>query len=233
MPNLPVGTIVNAVAVIAGSTIGLFFHKKFPENIRRISFQGIGLCTLLIGMQMALEVQNILTLIFSILSGSIIGESINLHKYLEHFGDFIKRKVKSKNDRFTEGMITAFLLFCVGSLTILGALEEGLRGEPDLLYTKSMLDGFASALLASVYGLGVLFSAIPLFIFQGTITLSAGLLQPYLSDVVIAQLSATGGVLILGLGINLLEIKDIKITNMLPALVIVVILTLVLNAMGL
>jgi uncharacterized membrane protein YqgA involved in biofilm formation len=232
MPNLPIGTIVNALAVIVGSTIGLFFHKKFPENIRRISFQGIGLCTLLIGMQMALEVQNILTLIFSVLSGGILGERMQLHLYFERFGDFIKGKVKSKNDRFTEGMITAFLLFCVGSLTILGALEEGLRGEPDLLYTKSMLDGFASALLASVYGLGVLFAAIPLFIFQATITLSASLLQPYLSDLVIDQLSATGGVLILGLGINLLEIKDIKITNMLPALVIVVILTLVLGEFG-
>ncbi len=223
---MPIGTIVNALAVIAGSLIGLFLHNRFPENIRRISFQGIGLCTLLIGIQMALKVDNILILIFSILTGSITGEALQLHKNFERFGDFIKRKLKSKNEKFTEGLITAFILFCVGSLTILGALEEGLRNDPTLLYTKSMLDGFASIILSSVYGLGVLLSAVPLFIFQVFITLSATLLQPYLSDPVINQISATGGVLILGLGINLLEIKDIKITNMLPALVYVVILTI-------
>ncbi len=229
MPLIPEGTLVNTLAVLAGSTLGLLLQSRFPENIRRISFQGIGLCTLLIGMQMALQVQNILTLIFSILIGGAIGEQLKLHEGFVRLGDWIKSRVKIGNERFTEGLITAFLLFCVGSLTIVGALEEGLNDDPSLLYTKSTLDGFSSIVLASVYGWGVLFSALPLFLFQTGITLSAGLLQPYLSEMVIAQLSATGGVVILGLGLNLLEIMAIRITNLLPALLIVVVLTLLVE----
>ena len=129
------------------------------------------------------------------------------------------------SERFTEGLVTAFLLFCVGSLTLVGALEEGLNNDPSLIYTKSVLDGFASVVLAATYGWGVLFSALPLLLFQSLITLSAGLLEPYLSENVIQQLSATGGVIIIGLGFNLLEIKALRITNLLPALLIAVLLT--------
>lgn len=224
---MPEGTIVNTLAVLAGSTLGLLLQKRFPENIRAISFQGIGLCTLLIGMQMALKVENLLILIFSILIGGIVGEYLKLHEGLISLGNYVKAKIRIGADNFTEGLITAFLLFCMGSLTIVGALEEGLKGDPSLIYTKSMLDGFSAIILASVYGWGVLFSALPLFMFQTSITLSAGLLQPYLSEVVINQMSATGGVIILGLGLNLLDIKFIKITNLLPALLIIVLLTLV------
>ena len=223
---MPLGTLVNTLAVIVGSTLGLLLQSKFPENIRTISFQGIGLCTLLIGMQMALQVENILLLIMSILIGGVIGEALRLHDRLLWLGDAIKRRIKLGSEKFTEGLVTAFLLFCVGSLTLVGSLEEGINQDPSLLYTKSMLDGFASIVLASAYGWGVLFSAVPLFLFQSSITLSAGWLEPYLSESVIHQLSATGGVLILGLGINLLEIKSLKITNMIPALLVVVLLTL-------
>lgn len=223
---MPVGTLVNTLAVIAGSIVGLLLQRKFPENIRTICFQGLGLCTLLIGMQMALQVENILVLIFSVLLGGIIGESLNLHGRLIALGDTIKATVRVGSERFTEGLVTAFLLFCVGSLTIVGALEEGLNDDPSLIYTKSMLDGFASIVLAVTYGWGVLFSAVPLLLFQSTITLSAEVLQPYLSELVIHQLSATGGVIVIGLGINLLEIKSLRITNMLPGLLIVVLLTL-------
>ena len=223
---MPLGTLVNTLAVIVGSTLGLLLQSKFPENIRTISFQGIGLCTLLIGMQMALQVENILLLIMSILIGGVIGEALRLHERLLWLCDVIKQRVKLGSEKFTEGLVTAFLLFCVGSLTIVGSLEEGINQDPSLLYTKSMLDGFASIVLASAYGWGVLFSAVPLFLFQSSITLSAGWLAPYLSESVIHQLSATGGVLILGLGINLLEIKSLKITNMIPTLLVVVLLTL-------
>nr|WKN35825.1 DUF554 domain-containing protein [Tunicatimonas sp. TK19036] len=224
--NLPVGTLINTLAVIAGSTVGLLLQSRFPPKIREISFQGIGLCTLLIGMQMAFQVQNILVLIFSILIGSALGEWWQLHDRFIQWGDTIKTRINIGNEKFTEGLITAFLLFCVGSLTIVGALEEGLNNDPSLIYTKSMLDGFSSMVLASAYGVGVLFAALPLLLFQSAITLSAGWLQPYLSELVIDQMSATGGVIILGLGINLLEIKALRITNMLPALIIVVLLTL-------
>ena len=223
---MPFGTLVNTLAVVAGSLVGLLLQRKFPESIRTICFQGLGLCTLLIGMQMALQVDNILILIFSVLIGGVAGESLNLHGRLIRLGDAIKGKVRIGSERFTEGLITAFLLFCVGSLTIVGALEEGITGDPSLIYTKSVLDGFASMVLAVTYGWGVLFSALPLLLFQSAITLSAGVLQPYLSELVIHQLSATGGIIILGLGINLLEIKALRVTNMLPALLIVVLLTL-------
>ncbi|MEM8969011.1 MAG: DUF554 domain-containing protein [Bacteroidota bacterium] len=224
--NLPTGTLINTIAVIAGSTVGLLLQSRFPPKIREISFQGIGLCTLLIGMQMALQVQNILILIFSVLIGGALGEGLKLHDRFIQLGDTIKAKINMGNEKFTEGLITAFLLFCVGSLTIVGALEEGLNNDPSLIYTKSMLDGFSSMVLASTYGIGVLFAALPLLVFQSSITLSAEWLQPFLSEVVIDQMSATGGVIILGLGINLLEIKSLRITNMLPALFIVIILTL-------
>lgn len=180
----------------------------------------------MIGLQMALQVDNILILIFSILSGGILGESLRLHDRLRTLGDTLKAKIRVGNEQFTDGLITSFLLFCVGSLTIVGALEEGLTGDPSLLYTKSMLDGFGSVVLTVTYGWGVLCSAVPLLLFQSAITLSAETLQPYLSEPVIHQLSATGGVIILGLGINLLEIKSLRIANMLPALLIVVLLTL-------
>ena len=222
---MPIGTLVNTLAVLAGSLIGLLLQRKFPDNIRTICFQGLGLCTLLIGVQMALQVENILILIFSVLIGGIVGESLRLHDRLMHLGNWIQRKVRIGSERFTEGLVTAFLLFCVGSLTLVGALEEGLNNDPSLIYTKSVLDGFASVVLAATYGWGVLFSALPLLLFQSSVTLSAGLLEPYLSETVIQQLSATGGVIIIGLGFNLLEIKALRITNLLPALLIAVLLT--------
>ena len=222
---MPLGTLVNTLAVVVGSLLGLLLQRKFPDNIRTICFQGLGLCTLLIGVQMALQVENILILIFSILIGGIVGESLRLHDRLLRVGDWVQRRVRIGSERFTEGLVTAFLLFCVGSLTLVGALEEGLNNDPSLIYTKSVLDGFASVVLAATYGWGVLFSALPLLLFQSSITLSAGLLEPYLSETVIHQLSATGGVIIIGLGFNLLEIKTLRITNLLPALLIAVLLT--------
>jgi len=224
---MPIGSLVNMLAVIVGSLFGLLLGQRFPENIRRISIKGIGLCTLLIGTQMALKVENILLVILSVLLGGILGELLNLQSRFEQLGDQLKKRLPIKNERFTEGLITTFILFCVGSLTIVGALEEGLRNDPTLLYTKSVLDGFSSIVFASVYGIGVLFSAFPLIIFQGGITLLAGQVEPYLTDMVINQLSATGGILIVGLGFNLLEIQNLKITNFLPALIIIIFLSLV------
>jgi len=224
---MPIGSLVNMLAVIVGSLFGLLLGQRFPENIRRISIKGIGLCTLLIGTQMALKVENILLVILSILLGGILGELLNLQSRFEQIGDQLKKRLPINNERFTEGLITTFILFCVGSLTIVGALEEGLRNDPSLLYTKSVLDGFSSIVFASVYGIGVLFSAFPLIIFQGSITLLASKVEPYLTDMVINQLSATGGILIIGLGFNLLEIQNLKITNFLPALIIIIFLSLV------
>ena len=218
---MPLGTIINVLAVILGSFLGLCLKSRIPPKIHQRVFQGIGLATLLIGLQMALKVENLILLIFSILFGAIVGEALDLEKRLDSLAEILKKKLKSQSSSFTQGLITAFLIFCIGSLTILGALDEGIRGDLTLLLAKSTLDGFTSIALAATYGLGVMFSVIPMLIYQGTITLLARQFQNLFTPILINQLTAVGGILILGLGLNLLEIKQIKITNMLPALLFV------------
>jgi uncharacterized membrane protein YqgA involved in biofilm formation len=215
-----IGTLVNAGAVIFGSTIGILIQRKLPERITKVAFQGIGLFTIFLGIYMALKTSNFLIVIFSILIGSIIGAGIDIDKYMNRFGEFLKKKIKTKNEKFTLGMVTAFLLFCMGSMTILGAIEEGLGGYPHLLFAKSVLDGFASIALASTLGIGVMFSIIPLIIYQGALTLFASLFQNILSTPVIDEITAVGGLILIGLGINILEIKKLKVINMLPAIII-------------
>jgi uncharacterized membrane protein YqgA involved in biofilm formation len=226
---LPIGTITNALAIIVGSLVGLALGKRFPDNIRRIVFQGLGLAVLLIGMQMALKVQNPLILVFSILIGGIIGELIHLDDFFNSLGDRLKARIKSKNDLFTDGVVTASLIFCVGSMAVVGAFDEGLRGDPSVLLTKAILDGFTSIALASSYGLGVLFSFVPVFLYQYGLTLFAGVFKDVFSEVLISELTAVGGLLILGIGFNLLDIKPIKISNLLPSLVVVVVLVLIFS----
>ena len=226
---MPIGTFVNIIAVIIGSVIGLLLGSRFPEKIKNIAFQALGLISLLIGMQMALKVENPLTLIFAVLIGAILGEWINLEKIFDNAGEFLKRKVKSKNDKFTEGLVTAFLIFCVGSMTIVGSINEGVNGDRTLLLTKSILDGFTSIALASTMGIGVLFSIIPMLILQGGLTIFAGMFQSFFTPSLINQLTATGGILILGIALNILEIKKIKVVNMLPALLMIILLTLIIR----
>lgn len=226
---IPMGSLANAAAIILGSLAGCMLHSRFPERIRAIVFQGLGLCTLLIGLQMAFKVHDILVVIFSILLGGIIGELLRLDTLFERLGNRFKKSVKSDNPKFTEGLITASLIFCIGAMAIVGSLEEGVSGDPTVLYTKSILDGFASVALASSFGSGVLFSFIPVFIYQGAMTLLAGTFQHVFSPELIAQLSATGGLLIVGISITLLEIKEIRLSNLLPALPVVLVLTPLAN----
>jgi uncharacterized membrane protein YqgA involved in biofilm formation len=218
------GTLINAGAVILGSIAGLIIHSRLPKNIVSIVFQGIGLFTLFLGISMASKTSDFLIMIFSIVIGSIIGELLDIDKSVNRFGEWLKKKVKSKNEKFSEGFVTSFLLFCMGSMTILGAFEEGLGGEPNLLLAKSVLDMFGSIILSASLGIGVIFSVIPLVVYQGGLTLFAGSLTGFLTDPIINELTAVGGLLLIGLGINILEIKKIKILNMIPSLIIVVIL---------
>lgn len=220
----PVGTMVNAVAIVAGSSLGIFVGSRIPERVHRTVMHGIGLATLLIGMNMALKVQDLLLLVLSILTGALVGEFLNLEKHLNTLANVLKKYTGSADGKFSQGLTTAFLIYCIGSLTIIGALDEGLRNDPTLILTKSVLDGFTSIALAASYGIGVMFSALPLIIYQGTITLLAGYFQDVFTQPVIAQLTAVGGLLVLGLGLNLLEIKNIRVTNLLPALVMVFVL---------
>ncbi len=216
------GTLVNAAAIIAGSLVGILFKSKLPERFIKIFFQVIGLFTLYLGMSMALKSTHILQVIFSLITGALIGEVLHLERGMEKIADWVKKKFKSKNERFTDGLLTAFLLYCMGSLTILGAIEEGMTGDAHLLYIKSLMDGFSSIALASGLGIGVMFSVIPLLIYQGGIALLAMGLGDFIPAGIITELSATGGILLLGLGIDILGIKKIKVINMLPALVMII-----------
>lgn len=218
------GTIVNVIAVVAGSIIGLILHDRLPRKLVEIIFQVIGLFTLFLGVSMALKTDHILIIIISLVSGSLIGELIGIEKYVNNFSEYLKRKMKISGGKFSEGLTTAFLLYCMGSLTILGAIEEGLNNDPSLLLVKSLMDGVSSIALASALGVGVAFSVIPLLLYQGGLTLFAAGIGEFFTSVIVDELSAVGGILLLGLGINILEIKKLRILNMIPALLIVVVL---------
>lgn len=218
------GTLINTGAVLLGSLLGLLFHARFPEKIREIAFQGIGLFTLFIGASMALKGTKFLLIVLSLLLGGILGELLKLEERFNQFGEWLKQKIKSENSKFTEGLVTAFLLFCMGSMTILGAFEEGLGNPPNLLLAKSVMDGFSSLALAASLGVGVLFSVIPLFIYQGGLTLFASSLQGFLTSAIIQELTSVGGILLIGLGIHILEIKKLRILNLLPSLLVIVVL---------
>ena len=224
--SLPsMGTLINVVAVILGSIIGLMINKRLPKKIIVIIFQVMGLFTLVLGISMSLKTEHYLVVIGSLVLGAIIGEWINLEKYMTSWSDKFKKRFKLGNEKFTDGMITAFLLYCMGAMTILGAIEEGLEGSYDILLMKSLMDGVSSIALAAGLGIGVMFSVIPLLVYQGGLTLFSAYIGEHFTDVIINDLSATGGILLIGLGINILEIKQLRILNMVPALVIVVILS--------
>ena len=219
------GTIVNVFAIIIGSILGILIKSRFPEKINKIIFQVIGLFTITLGITMAIKTNNFLIVAFSLIIGSVIGEILDIEKYLEKITEKLKNKIKNSSDKFSEGFITATLIYCIGPMAILGSIEEGLGNAPNLLFAKSVLDGVASIALSSALGIGVMFSAIPLLLYQGSITLFASYVSNYLSDALVIELSAVGGILLLGLGMNIAEIKKFKVVNMLPSLFVVVILS--------
>ena len=217
---IPLGAIINALGITIGSLVGLAFGARLPERVRAIVFQGLGLCVLVIGFKMALLTQNPLIVIFSIVIGSVAGEMIGLEARL--IRDWLKGRLKSSNPLFTEGMVNASVLFCIGAMAIIGSFDEGLRGDRAVVLSKTIIDSFAALAMASAYGLGVLFSAIPVLIYQGALTLLAGSLQSWLDPATMTELTAVGGTLIIGIGLNMLEITRISLSNMLPALLAVV-----------
>ena len=219
-----IGTLINAGAVIAGGTLGLLLKKNMPERITTIYFQAIGLFTVAMGISMVYKMQHIIIIVSSLAIGSLLGEWLNLEGGVERLSNYFKRKLRIGSEKFSDGLTTAFLMFCIGSMTILGSIQEGTGGSPDLLMTKSLMDGFASILLASAFGVGVLASAIPLLLFQGGITLLAMYAGSFFTPEIIQGLTSVGGILLIGLGIDILEIRKLRILNMIPALIVVVIM---------
>ena len=219
-----IGVIVNTITVILGSLVGLLLKKGIPEKISKATMVAIGLCTLYIGIDGALEGSNAIILIVSMVLGTIVGTWIDLDDKINKLGAFVEKKKKKPGGTTSvaEGFVTASLLFCVGAMTIVGSLNAGLSGDNTLLFTKSILDLISSCMLASTLGIGVLFAAVFVFCFQGVLVLCAGLLQNVLTDpAIIAEITCAGSVMIIGLGLNLLGISKFKIANFLPAIIFV------------
>lgn len=212
------GTFVNTGAVIIGSLIGYFFKNLIPERYSDTIMKAISLGVILIGLQMALEVQNILLMIFSLFLGSLIGEIINIEEGLDKAGDFVEKKLSKIKGDISQGFVAATLLYCTGSMAIVGAIEGGLLGKHDILIAKSFLDGVVSIALAASLGIGVLFSSLSVLLYQGTIVLISGLAKNLLTDVVVNEMSAVGGLLIMAIGLNFLLKDRIRIGNLLPAM---------------
>jgi uncharacterized protein len=219
------GTIVNAAAILIGSGIGLAAGSRLPERFQRIITTSLGLATLLIGVQMALRVENVLVVIASMVIGGVTGEWLDIEGALERVGDQLKSWARSGSGTFVTGYVTASLVFCVGPMTIVGSIQEGMGGNADLLYTKSLLDGAASVAFASSLGIGVSFAAVTVIVFQGSLTLLGAKLAFLLRPEVLSELTATGGLLILAIAFLLLDIKRLRVANLLPALFVVVLLT--------
>lgn len=219
------GTIVNVAAIAAGGVAGLLIHSRLPQRYVTIVFQGLGLVTAAIGVSMSLRSDRLILAVVSVVLGAVIGEALRLEERLELGAQRLKERAKMRDGRFTEGFVTATLLYCVGSMAILGSIEDGMGMEPKLLLTKSLMDGVSAIVLSASFGVGVLFSILPLAIYQGLITLFAGYLSRVMSEAMIADLTCVGGILLIGLALNILGIKKISVVNMLPALVVIVIVS--------
>lgn len=217
------GTIVNSVVVIIGCLIGLVVKGRLKSNISSTIMSGLGLCVLYIGVSGALKGENTLLMIICIVVGALIGELLDIDKWLNNLGKIIEQRINKGNKSnvsISEGFVSASLLFCVGAMAIVGSLESGLRGNHDTLFAKSLLDGVTSIILTSSLGIGVIFSSVTIFIYQGAITLGSGLLANVLSESVINNITAVGSLLIIGLGLNVLGVTKIKVANLLPAVII-------------
>jgi hypothetical protein len=229
------GTWVNVMAIIAGSGMGLLLKKGLPENIKTIIMDAIGLGVLLVGLKMALLVNNIVVIILSLAVGAIIGECINIELYLNKAGNALERKMKkigNGNNSLAKGFVAATLLYCVGAMAVTGAIQSGLTGDHSILFAKSVLDGITAVVLTTTMGLGVIFSGISVLIYQGSITLLSGIVQKFITEIMINEMTAVGGLLIFAIGLNILEIKKIRVGNLLPALIIVIIFTLIVGHLG-
>lgn len=218
------GVIVNTLAVIVGSFLGLLLKKGIPERVSSAVIAAIGLCTAYIGMDAAFEGSNTIVLIVSMVLGTITGSILDIDGGINRLGKFIEKKLGNSDGgtSLAEGFMAASLLFCVGAMTIVGALDAGLSGDNKVLYTKSILDLISACMLASTLGIGVMFSALFVLVYQGGLVLLAGLLSSFLTDpALIAEISCAGGIMILALGLNILGITKFKIANQLPAIVFV------------
>ncbi len=234
------GTFINVAAVIVGSLIGLLAGNRIPEKTRQTLVSALGLFTLAYGVFIFGQTQNMLIPLFSLVLGTIFGEIVKIEEGLNGLGGRIQQKLASWNpnlfgesQKFVTGFVSASLLFCIGPMAILGSIQDGISGDFQMLAIKSLLDGIASIAFASTLGVGVIFSAAAVLVYQGAISLLAGWIGQGFGDSVVAEMTATGGVILIGIAVsNLLEIKKIRTGSFLPALFLSVVIVLILKALG-
>ena len=241
------GTLVNAAAILAGSLLGMLltwlaghFSTLLPagstllaERLKTIIMQGVALCVMYLGISGCLEGNNSLIAILSMVLGALIGELLDLDKRMRSLGDWVQKRTEhlvtnGGQASISEGFVTASLLFCVGAMAIVGALQDGLTGDHTTLFAKSLLDGISSIVFGASLGLGVAFSAVAILLYQGSISLLASFLQPYLGDAVIAEMTCVGSLLIVALSLNMLGLTKIKVMNLVPAIFLPILLCLVM-----
>ncbi|HLQ39796.1 MAG TPA: DUF554 domain-containing protein [Tetragenococcus sp.] len=219
------GVLVNGGAIILGSLLGAVF-RNITDEMKETVTKGIGLSVLAMGIQMAIKTQSFTLIVISLSIGAMIGEAIDIEKAMNRLGLFFEKKFAKEGGNFVEGFVTASLIFVIGSMGVVGSIQSGVSGDHTTLYTKAVMDGFVSIMLTASLGVGVLFSAIPILLYQGTIVILASLLvkvvPPELLDLIIGEISAIGGLMILGIGLNLMKITYIRVSNLLPALLILI-----------
>lgn len=224
------GTVVNSAAILAGGALGSMIKIGIPERFKAIVMQGVGLSVMIIGISSGLKFNNLMLVILSLVLGGIVGEILNIEGFLDRLGKKLENKFGGNSgSKISEGFVTASLVYCIGAMAILGALKDGLSGDHSILFAKSVLDGISSVIFASTFGFGVMFSSISVFVYQGAITLGASFLQGLLTGTTIADMSSVGGILILGISLNMLKIKSIKVGNLLPAIFIPLFYQILLN----
>ncbi|MDD4324173.1 MAG: DUF554 domain-containing protein [Eubacteriales bacterium] len=237
-----IGTVVNTLAIVAGGGLGLLLKHGISERFKEILLQALGVSTMFIGISGALrgifvvegallDTRNTLLMIICLVLGALIGEGINIDRWMQRLGNFLKDKVRTSDEdsKFTEGFVTTTIIVCTGAMAIVGSFQDALLGDPAMLFAKSALDGVIAVILASTFGIGVLFAAIPLLIYQGSLTLLANWIKPILSDLMLFNIAFIGSLLVFLIGVNMLFGKRIRIANFLPAIVLAAVLPLIFN----
>lgn len=218
-----IGTLINCLAIVLGSAIGLLLRRGMKESISRTVMQGVGLSVMLIGISGAIQTANTLLVILSMVIGGVLGAWLNIDARMNRLGEWAQHRLTrdgSEGNTFAQGFVTASLVYCVGAMAVVGALDSGIRGDHTTLIAKAALDGITAIIFTSSLGIGVMLSAVPVLVYQGAIALLGNAIAPLLSDAVITEMSAVGGLLIMAIGINMALDKDIKVANLLPAILI-------------
>lgn len=228
------GTLVNGVCIIIGTLLGKILHR-IPEDMKGTVMKAIGLAVIVLGLQMGLKSENFLIVIISLALGAAWGEWMNLEDRLNALGNWLETKISSKNETsISQGFVTATLIFVIGAMAVIGALDSGIRGDHDVLLTKSIIDGFTSLILTTTLGIGVMFSAIPVVLYQGIIALFATQIHQWvpqeLMDAYIVEMTSTGGIMIFAIGLNLLGVTKIRVANLLPGIIVVAMVVGIIHA---